>query len=453
MIPIGAIIGTFVLTYLVVGRGMIEIFIPLALIIIFLIGFFSVKVSLILLVFSMLLSPEIGMGATSSRAVTGRIDDIILLTLTVGWMLRMAIIKDIGFMLKTKLNGPILIYCTIIVLSTALGVVRGNVKPLTGTLYVVKLIEYFFIFNVVVNYIQTQKEIENLLTMILVVCGIVCVYALIHRAAGGSVQAPFEGSEGERNTLSGYLVIVGSVAAGVLFYTQHKFERFALAGLILLIIGVLLASLSRSGWMAFAVSIIVLFRVVKTKNVYVQIIVLALFIIPLFFISPEVTDRFKYTFTAAGGSEAQVTLFGIKFDPSSSARLLCYSWALQFFIRHAVLGHGITGYGFIDGQYFTILTELGLVGLGAFFWLLFSIQKIIRTAMHTEGLPPRLQGMVKGFYAGFWGILAHAATANSFVIVRIAEPFWFITGMIVVMLILREQRTEVDTVVFPQVAT
>ena len=112
----------------------------------------------------------------------------------------------------------------------------------------------------------------------------------------------------------------------------------------------------------------------------------------------------------------------------------------------------MTGYGFIDGQFFTVLTELGLVGLGAFIWLLASVHKIIRTAMHTEDLPPRLQGMVKGFYAGFWGILAHAMTANSFVIVRIAEPFWFITGLIVVMLILKEQRPEADVVVFPQVS-
>jgi hypothetical protein len=200
------------------------------------------------------------------------------------------------------------------------------------------------------------------------------------------------------------------------------------------------------------VSIVVLFRVVKTKNLYMQIIVLALFLVPFFFLPPETVQRFKYTYTASGGSEAQVTLFGIKFDPSSSARLLCFWWALEFFWRHAVLGHGVTGYGFIDGQFFTVLTELGLVGLGAFIWLLASVHKIIRTAMHTEDLPPRLQGMVKGFYAGFWGILANAMTANSFVIVRIAEPFWFITGLIVVMLILKEQRPEADVVVFPQVS-
>lgn len=450
LVVIGAIAGTFVLTYLAIGKEMYDVFIIISLLLVFLVGFFSVKVSLILLAFSMLLSPEIGVGATAKRAITGRLDDIILFTMTLGWLLRMAIIKDIGFMLKTKLNRPIVALTTIILLSTAMGAFRGNVNALSGMFFALKVIEYFFIFYVVVNYVQTQKEIEYLLSILLIVSGIVCIYALVHRASGGSIEAPFEGSEGEKNTLSGYLVLMGSVAAGVLFYTQNKGERIFLSLLLILFFGVLLISLSRSGWMSAIVSIIVLFTVAKTKNTYLQVVIVVLFIVPLFLPS-DVMERFKYTFHHMTDSEEQVTLLGIKFDPSSSARLIGFWGALTYFWNHPILGYGLTGFNFIDGQYFSYLAELGLVGLGVFIWLLARVHRTVRTAMNTDGLPPRLQGMARGFYAGFWGVLAHATTANSFIIVRIAEPFWYITGLIAVMLIIHDNDAEAIPGSLPEV--
>jgi hypothetical protein len=48
-------------------------------------------------------------------------------------------------------------------------------------------------------------------------------------------------------------------------------------------------------------------------------------------------------------------------------------------------------------------------------------------------LAPRLKGMVVGFYAGFWGLMVHAFTANTFIIVRISEPFWCLTGLTVIL--------------------
>jgi hypothetical protein len=451
MIIVGAIASMFVLTYLVVGKGMSEIFIVLSLVIVFLVGFFSVKVSLMFLACSMLLSPEIGMGATSVRPVTGRIEDIVLFVLALGWLLRMAIFKDVGFMLMTKLNRPIIAFSTIAILSTSLGAFRGDVNSLVGLFFTLKIIEYFFVFYVVVNYIQTEKEVGNLLSILLVVCGIVCVYALVHRAAGGTIQAPFEGSEGEKNTLSGYLVLMGSTAAGVFLYTKNKIERLFLAGLLVLAFFVLLVSLSRSGWMSCIISGIVFFAVVKTKNIYVQLMVVALLFVPMFLPS-DVIDRFKYTYTVTESSTRLITLFGIKFDPSSSARLSSWINILHYFPSHPLLGRGMTGYGFIDGQYFRMLAELGILGLCSFFWVLGSVHRTIRIAMKTDDLSPRMQGMVRGFYAGFWGILAHAVTANSFLIVRISEPFWFITGLIVAMLVLREHKVERTSILAVQEA-
>jgi len=40
------------------------------------------------------------------------------------------------------------------------------------------------------------------------------------------------------------------------------------------------------------------------------------------------------------------------------------------------------------------------------------------------------KGLAMGFLAGFIGLLVHAVGANTFIIVRIMEPFWFVLGMV-----------------------
>jgi hypothetical protein len=64
---------------------------------------------------------------------------------------------------------------------------------------------------------------------------------------------------------------------------------------------------------------------------------------------------------------------------------------------------------------------------------------MIRKTMHTEIASPRLRGMVIGFYAGFWGLMAHAVSANTFLIVRISEPFWCLAGLTVIIYSLSTQ--------------
>ena len=43
------------------------------------------------------------------------------------------------------------------------------------------------------------------------------------------------------------------------------------------------------------------------------------------------------------------------------------------------------------------------------------------------------KGLSMGFLAGFIGVLVHAIGANTFIIVRIMEPFWFVLAMVVMI--------------------
>ncbi|NIW00300.1 hypothetical protein GWN26_14730 [Candidatus Saccharibacteria bacterium] len=52
---------------------------------------------------------------------------------------------------------------------------------------------------------------------------------------------------------------------------------------------------------------------------------------------------------------------------------------------------------------------------------------------------PLFKGLTTGFLAGYIGLLFHAIGANTFIIVRIMEPFWFFAGIIAVLPALERQ--------------
>ena len=55
---------------------------------------------------------------------------------------------------------------------------------------------------------------------------------------------------------------------------------------------------------------------------------------------------------------------------------------------------------------------------------------------------PYFQGLVIGFLAGFVGLMVHAIGANTFIIVRIMEPFWFFVGIVTVLPNMVRQEVE-----------
>src|SRR5207249_6688849 len=103
-----------------------------------------------ILVYSMLLSPEVmvgglaGKGATAGRGMTLRFDDVLLVVFGLVWVAKMAIHEDRPPLLRTPLNWPTMLYTAVSLLATFMGVLQGHVKPLNGFFYNLKYFEYFF---------------------------------------------------------------------------------------------------------------------------------------------------------------------------------------------------------------------------------------------------------------------------------------------------------------------
>src|SRR5437773_1317542 len=152
----------------------------------------------------------------------------------------------------------------------------------------------------------------------------------------------------------------------------------------------------------------------------------------LIFVAPKaVKDRVTYTFKEEKGSDT-VRVGKVAFDPSTSARLISFKSALDGFARRPIFGWGVTGFGFMDAQYARVLAETGLVGLAAFLWLMWAVGRHALDVYATRG-DPEERGLVLGFLAGFAGLLVHGFGSNTFIIVRIMEPFWLITGIVMMI--------------------
>jgi O-antigen ligase len=122
----------------------------------------------------------------------------------------------------------------------------------------------------------------------------------------------------------------------------------------------------------------------------------------------------------------------VGFDPSTSERLLGYKSALEAWMRRPILGYGVTGGFFLDAQYPRTLMETGIVGFATLLWLVWAVFKSGLGAFR-EARDDDDRGLALGFVAGLVGLLTHAIGSNTFIIIRIMEPFWFFAGITVML--------------------
>jgi O-antigen ligase len=432
------------------------LFLGICALIIFAVSFINIEWGLYLLIFSMLLSPEFMAGDTGGaslgRGVTLRLEDFLLAVIGLSWLARNAIDKELGLFLKTPLNKAILFYVLACVLSTGFGIMAGRVELKTGAMFVLKYIEYFVVFFMMVNHVRNTDQVKRFITCLFITCFIASMIGAFQIPGGGRVSAPFEGEVGEPNTFGGYLLFMGMVAAGLLAKIKSSKNKQILIVILLCIIPPFLFTQSRSSYLAAVPALLVLGFMTDRRHIIVGLLAVSFMVSPLF-LPKAVKNRIMYTFTQPE-ARGQIQIGELRLDTSTSARLKSWREALSDWPKHPLLGYGVTGYHFVDAQFPRTLVETGILGLVTFLYLLYSILKLTLKNLR-EIKSPYYQGLGIGFLAGFVGLIVHALGANTFIIVRIMEPFWFFVGIITVspMLERRQAEQRQETKVRGRVAT
>ncbi|MDK2743686.1 MAG: O-antigen ligase family protein [Nitrospira sp.] len=414
-------------------------------------AFTSVSAALYLLIASMLLSPEIAVGRVEGRGVGGRelsfrMDDILLVIIGASWLVKNIIYRELALFRETPLNRPIAVYMVICVVSTLLGILNGHVRPMTGFFFVLKYFEYFFVFFMVVNHVRSQEQVVGLVSALLVVGLIVSLYAIYQIPSGQRASAPFEGESGEPNTLGGYLVFLLAIMTGLLLHIQIGPIRIALLVLSGFAILALMATLSRSSYLAGAVLLMAVGLTQWRRPRVVTLLLVIMMLIPL--LAPaNVKQRVNETFFGRQyGGEIKVGKVGL--DLSTTERLKSWAYVLKDWVHDPILGRGITGYAWADAQYVKILGETGLAGLVAFGFIIYRLWRCARESFLSQ-TDPFAKGLAHGLLLGLLALLAHGIGANTFIIIRIMEPFWLCAGLVMLLPTLSAQ---IESPVRPQEA-
>jgi len=409
--------------------------------------FIDTNIGLAAILLSMLLSPELEAGAAGRHAVVIRAEDLLLIIVSITWLAKMAIEKR-PLIKNSPLNAPIAIYTAILAFSTLRGMLMGKVVPISGFFYVLKIVEYFVLYFIVLNQITTIKQVKTFLVILLFVSLIVGIYGNTHIGKEARISAPFEG-EGEPNTLGGYLLFILSLLGGLIYYYRDR--RIILVGIFLFLVPTFIFTLSRASYLGMFASLGI--AIVILKDYRITALVLAMFLAFVVLVAvgpPQIRDRVIGAFTPEKQQELK-SVGALTLGPSPAARIVSWQIAMKDkFPKAPFFGRGVTGAGFLDSQYVLILVETGLIGLAAFFFLLWRIWSVACDSFRKVQLP-LFKGIAIGYMVGFVGLLLHAVGSNTFIIIRIAEPFWFLTAIVVKLFSIETGKAAIedDLAVYP----
>jgi O-antigen ligase len=393
---------------------------------IFVVCFIYPQAAFYILIVSMLFSPQVIGGQTAAREITFRMDDLLLFIIVLTWLVRTAIYKELAVFRLTPLHTPIALFMVASLLATLFGMVRGNVSAASGLFFNLKILEYFIIFFMVVNHVKDEKEIKSFVILILFVALFVNLYALYQVPSGERVSAPFE-RYGEPNTLGGYLVVIISLSLAFLLLRSFGQRTNLLIPLLVLSAATLMFTQSRGSWLGL-ICMSAPFMLLSPKRFFFIVGVIFL-VLALPYIAPQSTkERFVGTFQADPGFEQTERFMGQGLDPSSSERMTGYKKGFAKWKLRPILGYGVTGAGFIDGQFIRVLVETGIVGIALFLFLLWRVVLFLWNSYQAVD-DPFFKALYLGMLGAFAGLIGHSISSNSFIIVRIMEPFWFLMGL------------------------
>lgn len=403
------------------------------------------NIGFVIIIVSILFSPDLILGMAATREITVRIEDVFLLIVILAWFARAVFTKQIYPVFQTRLTRPFFLYIFACILSTIFASIVSEIDLVLSFFSILKYFEYFMFFLIVKNYMKTLGQAKIFILVFLLTALFVSLYAnsyinKMHEAGYTFFRTapPVETrGGGQAGTLGGYLLFLIAISTGLLIYLKNPILKVSLAGLAALMFKAFAYTLSRGSYLAFLPMLIALiFLSRKYLLVYVLIAISLLYAATM---PAMIRNRITETVTLKESEEGPPA---VEFEESPKARLESWKYVLSTrFPESPIFGHGVSKF-FIDGQFFLTLCESGLIGLMLFIWVIVSLFKegwrvllldIVRENQFAIGL-------TVGFLAGFAGLLIQALSTNTFIIIRIMEPFWFIAAIVLSLPKLLEQK-------------
>jgi len=289
-------------------------------------------------------------------------------------------------------------------------------------LIVGKYVEYMVLYLLVLNTVKTEAEVRALTVFAILVALTSAVLTLGGNASvvGSPSGSRLTGPMGETaNIYGGYLGLHLLLALGLFLHATTSAARLAWGGTVVVLGFAILYTYSRGTYVAIGGALLI-FCLVKYRRLLLILFILAA-IIPV--LAPAaIVERLQ----TVGGIASGTT------PGSWTARLDAWDWAIQRMTASDwIFGKGIgsVAFGEVDSEYVRVLSDMGVLGVGLFAWVLI---RLGRMANRTHDALPNdtfLKGTLAGYMMAYIAMLIHAVAATSFSAIRIEEGFMILTAL------------------------
>ena len=229
-------------------------------------------------------------------------------------------------------------------------------------------------------------------------------------------------------------------------YHKNLFLRVGLLALIVACVPPILSVGSRAAYLAAFGTLGAMFVFAKGRRVALLVVgVVGFYLLPTLYSGyfEKAKERVEYTFVATAGEE-RFRLFERELILEVSAATRYRMWkrmVTEWIPDHPFIGHGVTGVGLVDTQIPRVVGEVGLVGF--YFWVAMLWGIGSRAWMLLKVVQdPTEKGVVFGFFCVLMGLLLQTLGVNTFIVVRIMEPFWFLSAIVMRLYVERTAPAE-----------
>lgn len=377
---------------------------------------------LMLLILAMFTSPRFPIGTLAhGRAIDIRVEDILLIFLCFAWFLRFKHRPP----QKTPFLPPILIYLGISILSTSTAIYFNRINLAEGLFYLLKEVEYFFIFFLVANNITHKRQL-SLLIWIFLGIGVADFCWKINQIFVGVAFVPGALFEQEHVLQSSVAALYPlAIVIGLWPCKGNSGKQIGTGVLALLFITSLLLGGKRGivAGVVGGIGVMGLWIFERKRTTLAILCLLIISCLVLYYFLPEI-----------GGLKRMASME--QNVGSAHLRLNLWDYNIKsFFFSNPVLGTGKSTFSTSSGAhnfYVRLLCEVGLVGFFAFVWLWGLLWR--ETYRFFRSTPDRLYRAISLSWLFVTAAIAVSNFTGDYLLtVRSAEPYWFISGIIVGM--------------------
>jgi O-antigen ligase len=362
---------------------------------------------------------------------------LLLMVMGLAWLSNRQNVPTIG------LEWPIRIYLA----AALMGVLTAfyfNLSIINIIIEVKSYVVYIFYLYLVPFLLNEKKDVRKYLWVLVLFSIIPILYVLPNLKDMAAIEAATESERGEitkywgpLNVLVGFISPVIFIAMGLHLATRRTILKGSLLILVILCLFIVFYSQTRSAWVSVSTSSL-LFLFLSKKKMYLGV---ALIVLVTFVFLTGSMERVKSIF------EHRIVGQTIESQDSSlQVRLERWEVAKKTFEAHPLTGTGWGGYLTSQSEneensvssghpvwhnsFFEILSQLGLLGLAAFYWLWFRIFKIGLGAWE-NAKDQKDKVVLSGLISAVVCMFVYSLGEQQFYRVETASVSWFITGLLI----------------------